>query len=196
MEQRRQRYNARMANFFAHLRVHSEYSINDGVGRLGGNIGNIITQAAKIGIPALALTDTGNMFGALKFYNACREAGIKPVIGCEAKIDGGAEDFYHLIFLCADNDGYVNLSGLITRAYAENGGKISPDWLNADATAGISPFPAPAAVLSVGNWHKADGNAPCKKPNGGNKNFPTVFIWKCGTAVGRMILICAPPPPI
>ena len=137
MEQRRQRYNARMANFFAHLRVHSEYSINDGVGRLGGNIGNIITQAAKIGIPALALTDTGNMFGALKFYNACREAGIKPVIGCEAKIDGGAEDFYHLIFLCADNDGYVNLSGLITRAYAENGGKISPDWLNADATAGI-----------------------------------------------------------
>ena len=47
MEQRRQRYNARMANFFAHLRVHSEYSINDGVGRLGGNIGNIITQAAK-----------------------------------------------------------------------------------------------------------------------------------------------------
>ena len=162
--------------------MHSEYSINDGVGRLGGNIGNIITQAAKIGIPALALTDTGNMFGALKFYNACREAGIKPVIGCEAKIDGGAEDFYHLIFLCADNDGYVNLSGLITRAYAENGGKISPDWLNADATAALSPFPAPAAVLSVGNWHKADGNAHARSQTVGTK-FPDSFyleMWHGG----------------
>ena len=100
MEQRRQRYNARMANFFAHLRVHSEYSINDGVGRLGGNIGNIITQAAKIGIPALALTDTAIMFGALKFYNACREAALSPSSVARQKLTAARKTFITLSF-CA-----------------------------------------------------------------------------------------------
>ena len=122
---------------FVHLRVHSEYSINDGIGRINGEVGNIIKRAEQISAPALALTDTENMFGVLKFYNACSERGIKAIIGCEAKIDRGTEEPYHMLFLCANKHGYVNLSRLISRAYAQNDGKIIPDWVDADSAGGL-----------------------------------------------------------
>ncbi|MRR51960.1 MAG: PHP domain-containing protein, partial [Rhodocyclaceae bacterium] len=64
---------------FVHLRLHSEYSITDGITRLDDAIG----AAAADGMPALALTDLANLFGMVKFYTGARSAGVKPIIGCE-----------------------------------------------------------------------------------------------------------------
>ncbi|HEY8488976.1 MAG TPA: PHP domain-containing protein, partial [Thermaerobacter sp.] len=64
---------------FVHLHVHSEYSLLDGAAR----VGELAARAAELGMPALALTDHGVMYGAIDFYKACKKHGIKPIIGCE-----------------------------------------------------------------------------------------------------------------
>jgi DNA polymerase-3 subunit alpha len=69
-----------MADDFVHLHVHSEYSMLDGLGR----IKNLVKEAKKLGQPALALTDHGVMHGAIEFFRACKDGGIKPLIGVEA----------------------------------------------------------------------------------------------------------------
>ena len=74
---------------FVHLRLHSEYSITDGIARLD----DVIARARADGMPALALTDLANLFGMVKFYTAARGAGIKPIIGCDVWIgDDDAAD--------------------------------------------------------------------------------------------------------
>ena len=122
---------------FVHLRVHSEYSVSEGAARLSpkdkkdkdSKAGTIAYRAAELGMPALGLADLGNIFGAVKFYEACRDNGVKPIIGCEMPLtEGGA----HLLLLCANADGYRRLNLMLTRAYAENGGKIAPQWLQDD----------------------------------------------------------------
>ncbi|MEW6216412.1 MAG: PHP domain-containing protein, partial [Candidatus Bipolaricaulota bacterium] len=64
---------------FVHLHAHSEYSLLDGMGR----VRDLVARAAELGMPALALTDHGNLSGAIKFYRAARAAGVKPILGCE-----------------------------------------------------------------------------------------------------------------
>ncbi len=108
---------------FVHLHVHSEYSLLDGANR----IGKMVDRARSLGMPALALTDHGNLFGAIDFYKACRKAGIKPLIGCEiyvaagSRLDRGpkAQRYHHLLLLAQNYQGYINLAKLSSLGYLE-----------------------------------------------------------------------------
>ncbi|MBN8475117.1 DNA polymerase III subunit alpha [Sulfuritalea sp.] len=103
---------------FVHLRLHSEYSITDGVTR----IDDVIAQAAADGQPALAITDLANLFGMVKFYTAARAKGIKPIIGCDVWIgeeDGGDRNDVpaRLLLLAKNRAGYLRLCELLSAAY-------------------------------------------------------------------------------
>ncbi|MGU9952213.1 MAG: DNA polymerase III subunit alpha [Gammaproteobacteria bacterium WSBS_2016_MAG_OTU1] len=118
----------KLSHDFVHLRVHSEYSVNEGAARLSG--GGVVARAAELGMPALGLADINALFGAVKFYQSCRQHGIKPIIGCETALDG--KDDSALLLLCADNEGYRTLCRLISRGYSENNGKVKRNWLEDD----------------------------------------------------------------
>jgi DNA polymerase-3 subunit alpha len=103
---------------FVHLRLHSEYSITDGIVR----IDDAVERAAADGMPALAITDLANVFGMVKFYKEARAAGVKPIVGCDAWITNESErDKPHrLLLLAQSRAGYLRLSELLTRAWLEN----------------------------------------------------------------------------
>lgn len=121
-----------MAAEFAHLHVHSEFSLLDGFCR----VAELPVRAAGLGMSELAITDHGVLFGIVKFARACREAGVKPVIGCEVYVAPGsrfdrgkAGGFearreesgagFHLVLLAENREGYQNLLELVTRAHLE-----------------------------------------------------------------------------
>jgi DNA polymerase III subunit alpha len=114
-----------MPSPFVHLHVHSEYSLLDGACR----ISDLAETAVEMGMPALALSDHGNLFGAIEFYKTCREKGVKPIIGCEAylapgkltdkKSASGREAITHLLLLAKNEEGYHNLIKLITIAHLD-----------------------------------------------------------------------------
>lgn len=103
---------------FVHLRLHSEYSIVDGIVR----IDDAVAKAVSDGMPALALTDLSNLFGLVKFYQEARNRGIKPIIGCDAWISNEAdrEKPARILLLCQSYSGYLLLCRLLSRAYREN----------------------------------------------------------------------------
>ena len=103
---------------FVHLRLHSEYSVSDGMVR----VEEAVDAAKQDGMPALALTDLNNFFGMIKFYKAARGAGIKPVAGCDVFIsnDADRERPYRMLLLCQSVAGYLLLCRLLSRAYLEN----------------------------------------------------------------------------
>jgi DNA polymerase-3 subunit alpha len=103
---------------FIHLRLHSEYSISDGIVR----IDEAVRCAAADGMPALALTDLANLFGLVKFYRQARGAGIKPIAGCDVWIENEADRDkpYRLLLLVQSRNGYLRLCELLSRAYREN----------------------------------------------------------------------------
>jgi len=125
---------------FVHLRLHSEFSVVDGIVRIDA----AVKAAAADGQGALALTDSANLFGAVRFYQAARRAGVKPVIGCDVWITNDAErDSPHrLLLLAQDHAGYLNLCALLTRAYLENQhrgrAELRMAWLEADGGALVS----------------------------------------------------------
>jgi DNA polymerase III subunit alpha len=114
---------------FVHLHLHTEYSLLDGATRPEA----LAKRASQLGMPACAITDHGNMFGAVEFYNAMKGAGVKPIIGCEMYVaygsrfdkagvedqqaDAGANN--HLIVLAANNEGYKNLVKLVSAGFTE-----------------------------------------------------------------------------
>ena len=107
---------------FVHLHVHSEYSLLDGACR----IGSMMDRVKELGQDAIALTDHGVMYGCIDFYKKAKEAGIKPIIGCEVyvarrgmedRIYGVDNEAYHLVLLCRDRTGYENLCYLVSQAY-------------------------------------------------------------------------------
>ena len=109
-----------------HLHVHSEYSLLDGAARLE----KLVERAKALKFPALALTDHGNLFGAVDFYTACEKAGVKPILGCELYVapgsrferstqDGGYEGASHCTVLARTRAGYANLMKLVSKAYLE-----------------------------------------------------------------------------
>ena len=100
---------------FIHLRLHSEYSVTDGIVRLD----DAVARAVACNMPALALTDLMNFFGLVKFDSAARGKGIKPVLGCDVCIANEADPDrpYRLLLLCRTHQGYLQLCELLTRAY-------------------------------------------------------------------------------
>lgn len=109
---------------FVHLHLHSEYSLLDGACR----IKELVLRVKELGQKAVAVTDHGNMFAAVEFYNACQEAGIKAIIGCEVyvaprtrfdKVTRVDSSPYHLVLLCKNNEGYKNLIKLVSLSYTE-----------------------------------------------------------------------------
>lgn len=107
---------------FVHLHVHTQYSLLDGACLLE----KLVDKAARLKLPALAITDHGNMFGAIKFYNLCVKKGIKPILGCEFYLASGSRldkanksQNYHLVLLAKNNTGYENLIKLVSLAHLE-----------------------------------------------------------------------------
>nr|HPI32326.1 PHP domain-containing protein [candidate division Zixibacteria bacterium] len=111
---------------FVHLHTHSQYSLLDGACRLD----DVIALAREQRMPALAITDHGNMFGAIEFYTKARRAGLKPIIGCEAYVAGGSrldkkpssrwpDGGFHLVLLVRNLTGYQNLVKLASAAFLE-----------------------------------------------------------------------------
>ena len=103
-----------MGNKFVHLKLHTEYSLLEGVGK----IDEYVKRAGELGINALAITDT-SMFGAIEFFKKCKNAGIKPIIGLEVFIEGFTLiDDYSLVLLAKNKNGYRNLSKLSSKSYS------------------------------------------------------------------------------
>ena len=101
---------------FVHLRLHTEYSLADSVIR----VADLMQAACKLDMPALALTDQGNLFALIKFYEEAQDAGIKPLVGADLRVrDGDNGETALITLLCCDHKGYLNLSALITRSYLE-----------------------------------------------------------------------------
>ena len=107
---------------FAHLHVHTEYSLLDGACRIGG----MMDRVKELGQTAIAITDHGVMYGCIDFYKAAKAAGIKPIIGCEVyvarrrmedRVHGIDNDPYHLVLLCENMTGYQNLCYLVSEAF-------------------------------------------------------------------------------
>ena len=97
---------------FVHLRLHSEYSVTDGIVRLG----DAVRRAAADGMPALALTDLGNLFGLVKFYSAARGRGVKPLAGADVWVADpeSPEGASRLLLLVRNREGYLQLCKLLT----------------------------------------------------------------------------------
>src|SRR4029077_10443182 len=110
---------------FVHLHCHSHYSLLDGASR----IPELVARAKEQGMNALALTDHGNLYGAVEFYRACTEAGLNPIIGYEASVAPGkrterearrrGEAGFHLTLLARDNTGFKNLIKMASVAFLE-----------------------------------------------------------------------------
>ncbi len=151
---------------FVHLRCHSEFSIVDGIVR----IDDYVLQANKNAMPALALTDLSNLFGAIKFYKAARGKGIKPIIGCDIWLENSQnrDQAHRALLLVQNHAGYLQLCALISRAYLENQyrgrAELKPEWLlglNTQATEGLILISGNAqsdigAALIVGNIAQAE----------------------------------------
>ena len=107
---------------FVHLHVHTEYSLLDGACRIGG----LVQRAKELGQEAVAITDHGVMYGVIDFYRAAKAAGVKPVIGCEVyvaprtmadRVHGIDNEAHHLVLLCENEQGYRNLSYMVSMAF-------------------------------------------------------------------------------
>ena len=120
---------------FVHLHCHTDYSLLDGACETK----RLMQTVAEQGMPAVAMTDHGNMFGAVEFYNAAKERGINPIIGCEVytsplgqKDRSNARSYNHLVLLCENQDGYRNLIQLVSSGYLDgfyNKPRIDKDLL-------------------------------------------------------------------
>lgn len=110
---------------FVHLHSHTEYSLLDGSNKVRA----YAERVKELGMNAAAITDHGNMYGVIEFYLACKDAGIKPILGCEVYVAPGSrfekeigdnfDRYYHLILLAKDNQGYRNLSKIVSRSFTE-----------------------------------------------------------------------------
>ena len=148
---------------FVHLRLHSEYSVSDGIVRLDA----AVERAAQDRMPALALTDSANVFGMVKFYQAARAAGVKPVVGADCWVQGesAADKPARVLLLCASRAGYLRLCDLLSRAWLTNQrqgrAEIARAWLGECDNDGLIALSGAGAgdvglALAAGNAAAAD----------------------------------------
>ena len=118
-----------MASPFVHLHLHTQYSLLDGAIKLDP----LFERVSRLGMPAVAMSDHGNLFGALDFHDKARAAGVKPILGCEVYVAAGSrfdkerrehdasgyDAISHLLLLAMDAEGYRNLVYLVSKAYLE-----------------------------------------------------------------------------
>ena len=146
---------------FVHLRLHTEYSLIDGL----IDIKALVRQCAKLGMPAVAVTDHTNLFSLVKFYKAAQSAGVKPITGADVLLYNAAEPAspYLLTLLVQDETGYRSLSELLSRAYRENQhqgvAQVMPHWLE-ERNAGLIALSGGrqgqiGRTLLAGNWEEA-----------------------------------------
>ncbi len=110
---------------FTHLHVHTEYSLLDG----SSKIKELTARVKELGMDSLAITDHGVMYGVIDFYRAAKEAGIKPILGCEVYVapgsrfdrenTGGEDRYYHLVLLAENDQGYKNLMKIVSKGFVE-----------------------------------------------------------------------------
>ena len=110
---------------FAHLHVHTEYSLLDG----SNKIKEYVARVKELGMNSAAITDHGVMYGVIDFYRAAKAAGIKPILGCEIyvapnsrfdkELTGGEDRYYHLVLLAENNLGYANLMKIVSKGFTE-----------------------------------------------------------------------------
>jgi DNA polymerase-3 subunit alpha len=129
-----------MGATFVHLRLHTEYSLIDSVVRVPG----LMQAVATAGMPAVALTDQGNLFAMVKFYREALQAGVQPIIGVDLMVRAVDEKQGHsrLTLLCQDPTGYRNLAQLVSRAFLEGQSLtgiplVDRNWLTRETTAGL-----------------------------------------------------------
>jgi len=136
---------------FVHLHVHTEYSLVDGVLRIGserrddGSLARegLVDACARMGMPGVAVTDHVNLFALVKFYRAALARGVKPLVGVDVLLreEGERAEPSRLVLLCQDERGYGNLTRLVTRAYLEGQGRHGPvldrTWIDAESTHGL-----------------------------------------------------------
>src|SRR5216110_325060 len=166
---------------FVHLHLHTEYSLLDGAVRMR----ELMNEAVKMKMPAVAITDHGNLFGAIDFYQCAKAAGIKPIIGCEAYITSGSykekpsrESNFHFTLLAENETGYRNLVKLISAAHLDGfyyRPRIDKGLLaaHADGLIGLSGCLASEinSALQVDNIEKAQGLTAEYRDIFGPKNF-------------------------
>ena len=143
---------------FIHLRLHSEYSVTDGIVR----VGDAVKRAAADGMPALALTDLANLFGLVKFYSSARGKGVKPIAGADVWIahPEAPENAFRLLLLARNKAGYLQLCELLSRAYLaperRDRAEIRREWLREVGCDGLIALSGAAAgdvgeALAAGN---------------------------------------------
>jgi DNA polymerase-3 subunit alpha len=139
-----------MSQSFVHLQLHTEYSLADGLLR----IGPLVQRVAELGMPAVAVTERDNLFSLVKFYKAALAAGVKPVAGCDVLIGepGARQAQGRVLLLCQSRVGYRSLSRLVSRAFANtragNPPSIDPRWLAEDNEELIAVSAARGGVLA------------------------------------------------
>ena len=149
---------------FVHLRLHSEYSISDGIVRLD----DAVQRAVDDRMPALALTDLANLFGLVKFYQAARSRGLKPIVGCDLWVTNelDRDKPHRLLLLCQTRAGYLRLCELLTRAYRTNQhrgrAEVSKAWFNDLGTEGLIALSA-AQHGDIGHALLAENQAAAKQ---------------------------------
>ncbi|MGY6517962.1 MAG: DNA polymerase III subunit alpha [Lysobacteraceae bacterium] len=121
-----------MSPRFVHLHLHSEYSLTDSTIR----IPELVKRCVALDLPAVAVTDQGNLFGLVKFFRAAESAGVKPICGADVWVEPEGGEPWRLTLLCQDRAGYLALSRLLSRGYLEGHRgdyvAIRPEWLDAD----------------------------------------------------------------
>ncbi len=168
---------------FVHLHLHTEYSLLDGSIRMK----ELMKKAAEFGMPAVAMTDHGNLFGAIEFYQEAQRAGVKPIIGCEAYVAPGShkdrpgsrrDAAYHFTLLARDETGYRNLVKLITTAHLDGfhyAPRIDKELLSAHAAGliGLSGCLAGEinSAIQANNLEKAKQSATEYRDILGPENF-------------------------
>src|SRR3989442_835624 len=168
---------------FVHLHLHTEYSLLDGSIRMK----ELMKKAAEYEMPAVAITDHGNLFGAIEFYQEAQRAGVKPIIGCEAYVAPGShkdrpgsrrDAAYHFTLLARDETGYRNLVKLITTAHLEGfhyAPRIDKELLSAHAAGliGLSGCLAGEinSAIQANNLEKAKQSAAEYRDILGPENF-------------------------